>query len=135
MKTEEKIEVCGCVHKHEHIQKKRIPKKETLYSLAELFKVFSDPTRIRILYALSAGELCVCDIASVLDMSQSAISHQPSCPKTDPSGKIPKRGENGLLFSGRFPRRNDSQSGVGTRSGVALFISNSISPMHLRMRC
>lgn len=76
MKTEEKIEVCGCVHKHEHIQKKRIPKKETLYSLAELFKVFSDPTRIRILYALSAGELCVCDIASVLDMSQSAISHQ-----------------------------------------------------------
>ncbi len=39
-------------------------------------QVFGDPTRIRILYALSAGELCVCDIASVLNMTQSAISHQ-----------------------------------------------------------
>lgn len=76
MKTEEKIEVCDCVHIHEQIQKKIIPQNETLYSIAELFKVFSDPTRIRILYALSSGELCVCDIASVLDMSQSAISHQ-----------------------------------------------------------
>lgn len=49
---------------------------ETLYSLAELFKVFGDPTRIRILYALSIEELCVQDIADKLDMSQSAISHQ-----------------------------------------------------------
>ncbi|MCA5960601.1 metalloregulator ArsR/SmtB family transcription factor [Blautia sp. RD014234] len=47
-----------------------------MYGLADLFKVFGDPTRIRILYALSAGELCVCDIASVLNMTQSAISHQ-----------------------------------------------------------
>lgn len=76
MKTEEKIEICDCVHTHTHIQKKIIPGDEILYSLAELFKVFGDPTRIRILYALSAGELCVCDIASVLHMSQSAISHQ-----------------------------------------------------------
>ena len=50
--------------------------EETLYRLAELFKVFGDPTRIRILYALSSGELCVCDIAEVLGMTQSAISHQ-----------------------------------------------------------
>ncbi|MGC2872607.1 ArsR/SmtB family transcription factor [Ihubacter sp. rT4E-8] len=49
---------------------------ETLHSLAELFKVFGDPTRIRILYALSTEELCVQDIADKLDMSQSAISHQ-----------------------------------------------------------
>lgn len=76
MKSEDKIEVCDCIHIHEHIQKKVIPQEETLYNLAELFKVFGDPTRIRILYALSAGELCVCDIASVLNMSQSAISHQ-----------------------------------------------------------
>lgn len=47
-----------------------------LYRLAELFKVFGDPTRIRILYALANQELCVCDIAEVLQMSQSAISHQ-----------------------------------------------------------
>ncbi len=49
---------------------------EILYSLAELFKIFGDPTRIRILYALSRQELCVQDIADALDMSQSAISHQ-----------------------------------------------------------
>lgn len=50
--------------------------EETLYNLAELFKVFGDPTRIRILYALSAQELCVQDIADTLSMTQSAISHQ-----------------------------------------------------------
>ena len=47
-----------------------------LYRLADLYKVFGDPTRIRILYALSGGELCVCDIAELLGMTQSAISHQ-----------------------------------------------------------
>ena len=44
--------------------------------LADLFKIFSDPTRIKILYVLSESELCVCDIAEKLDMTQSAISHQ-----------------------------------------------------------
>lgn len=50
--------------------------EEILYSLAELFKVFGDPTRIRILYVLSRKELCVQDIADELHMTQSAISHQ-----------------------------------------------------------
>ena len=49
---------------------------ETLYNLADLFKVFGDPTRIRILYTLFRRELCVQDIANELSMSQSAISHQ-----------------------------------------------------------
>ena len=53
-----------------------MPDEESLYDLAELFKVFGDTTRIRILYALFESELCVCDIASVLNMTQSAISHQ-----------------------------------------------------------
>ncbi|NMB95869.1 MAG: winged helix-turn-helix transcriptional regulator [Clostridiaceae bacterium] len=44
--------------------------------LAEIFKVLGDPTRIKILYVLSRTEMCVCDIADVLDMTQSAISHQ-----------------------------------------------------------
>ncbi len=44
--------------------------------MAELFKVFGDSTRIRILYALTAAEMCVCDIAALLGMTQSAISHQ-----------------------------------------------------------
>ena len=49
---------------------------ETLYRVAELFNVFGDPTRIRILNALSSRELCVQDIADELSMTQSAISHQ-----------------------------------------------------------
>ena len=53
-----------------------MPCEENLYDLAELFKVFGDTTRIRILYVLFESELCVCDIAELLNMSQSAISHQ-----------------------------------------------------------
>ena len=52
------------------------PEEETLYDLAELFKVFGDSTRIRILYALVSSELCVGDISQLLGMTQSAISHQ-----------------------------------------------------------
>ena len=53
-----------------------MPDEESLYDLAELFKVFGDTTRIRILYVLFESEMCVCDIAAVLSMTQSAISHQ-----------------------------------------------------------
>lgn len=56
--------------------KAKMPKEETLYDLSELFKVFGDSTRIRILYVLFEGEVCVCDLANILQMSQSAISHQ-----------------------------------------------------------
>lgn len=56
--------------------KQQMPKEETLYDLAELFKVFGDTTRIKILWALEEAEMCVCDIAVLLNMSQSAISHQ-----------------------------------------------------------
>lgn len=50
--------------------------EETLYRLADLFKIFGDPTRIRILSVLARQELCVQDIADTLSMTQSAISHQ-----------------------------------------------------------
>ena len=53
-----------------------LPAEETLYDLAELFKIFGDSTRIKILYALFESELCVCDIAELLGLTQSAISHQ-----------------------------------------------------------
>jgi DNA-binding transcriptional ArsR family regulator len=56
--------------------REEMPLEETLYDLAELFKVFGDTTRVKILYALFAAEMCVCDIAALLNMSQSAISHQ-----------------------------------------------------------
>lgn len=73
---DETTEACDGQHIHNHIQENVIPEEEKLYQLADLFKIFGDPTRIRILYALSASELCVCDIAELLGMTQSAISHQ-----------------------------------------------------------
>ncbi|MDR3766279.1 MAG: metalloregulator ArsR/SmtB family transcription factor [Butyricicoccus sp.] len=54
----------------------QLPADEILYDLSELFKVFGDSTRIKILYALFEAEMCVCDIALLLGLSQSAISHQ-----------------------------------------------------------
>lgn len=54
----------------------RMPDEDELYDLAELFKVFGDSTRIRILYVLFTSEVCVCDLAEMLHMNQSAISHQ-----------------------------------------------------------
>lgn len=56
--------------------KNRMPEEEEIYDLAELFKVFGDSTRMKILFALFEEEICVCDLASVLNMRQSAISHQ-----------------------------------------------------------
>lgn len=73
------MEKCDCTIIHEEVVEKvkeNMPEEEILYDLAELFKVFGDSTRVRILCALEQSELCVCDIASVLNMTQSAISHQ-----------------------------------------------------------
>ncbi len=68
---------CDVIHKDviDHVRKE-MPEEESLYDLAELFKVFGDSTRIRILSALAVSEMCVCDIANLLNMTQSAISHQ-----------------------------------------------------------
>lgn len=77
--SENRIEICrnNTIHS-EIIEKARdeMPDEEILYDMAELFKIFGDTTRIRILYALSSSEMCVCDIAALLNMTQSAISHQ-----------------------------------------------------------
>ena len=70
---------CAQTHVHDAVLREIrpiFPPEEQLYDLAELFKVFGDSTRIRILYALFEAELCVCDIADLLGMSISAISHQ-----------------------------------------------------------
>ena len=70
---------CDCDVIHEDVVNSvsaKMPKEESLYDLAELFKVFGDSTRIRILWALDEAEMCVCDIACLLNMTQSAISHQ-----------------------------------------------------------
>lgn len=73
------IEKCDCNVIHQDVVrdvKGRMPAEENLYDLAELFKVFGDTTRIKILWALAESEMCVCDIAVLLNMTQSAISHQ-----------------------------------------------------------
>ena len=73
------VECCDFIHAHEEIVEKvrdKIPGEDTLYDLTELFRIFGDSTRIRILYVLFEAEMCVCDIAALLGMTQSAISHQ-----------------------------------------------------------
>ncbi len=66
-----------CVHDNLlKIVRETLPPETELYDLAELFKVFGDSTRIRILFVLFEVEVCVCDLAEALNMTQSAISHQ-----------------------------------------------------------
>ena len=70
---------CEFMHIHEEIVdkvEKVMPDEQQLLDLSEFFKVFGDSTRIKILYVLSQSEMCVCDIATLLQMGQSAISHQ-----------------------------------------------------------
>lgn len=70
---------CKCTIIHEDViqtVKTKLPKDENLYDLAELFKVFGDTTRIKIIAALLENEMCVCDIAELFGMTHSAISHQ-----------------------------------------------------------
>ena len=73
------VECCDLIHAHGELVdrvREALPGEDTLYDLTELFRIFGDSTRIRILYALFESELCVCDIAALLGMTQSAISHQ-----------------------------------------------------------
>ena len=79
MSNEIIAECCDSPEVHEEllaVVKRNMPDESRLYDLAELFKVFGDSTRIRILFVLFEAEVCVCDLAMVLGMTQSAISHQ-----------------------------------------------------------
>lgn len=77
--TPDCIEQCDYIHVHSDIidaVNSEMPAEELLYDLADFYKVFADSTRIKILYVLMKSEMCVCDIAQVLNASQSAVSHQ-----------------------------------------------------------
>lgn len=79
MNVKPEIERCQCTVLHEDIISHAasvMPDEATLYDLADLFKIFGDSTRVRILCALFESEMCVCDIAALLNMTQSSISHQ-----------------------------------------------------------
>lgn len=72
-------ELFECTVLHEDVVnevKKKIPEDGLIYDLAEFFKVFADSTRMKIIYTLMENELCVCDIANIVQTTQSAISHQ-----------------------------------------------------------
>ncbi len=93
------LETCQHYHIHQKsvdVVKTLLPPDEELLDLADLFKLFSDGTRVKILYALLESELCVCDLSEVLGMTQSAISHQLRTLRT---GKMVKyRREGSTLF-------------------------------------
>ena len=79
MKQEDEIELCAETMIHEDVVRKALaeqPDEELLADLADLFKNFSDTTRIRILSLLISNEMCVCDITAALKATQSAVSHQ-----------------------------------------------------------
>lgn len=89
-------EKCSCNIIHYDIVenvKTNIPEDEVLFELSEFFKVFADSTRIKILEALVISEMCVCDIASILNVSQSAVSHQLRILKSSRLVKSRKEGK------------------------------------------
>ena len=89
-------ELFECTVLHEDVVnevKKKIPQDEMIYDLAEFFKVFADSTRMKIIYALMENELCVCDIANIVQTTQSAISHQLRLLKQSKLVKFRKEGK------------------------------------------
>ena len=94
--TENENLACDLMHVHEEIVQRvrlEMPSEDVLFDLSELFKVFGDSTRIRILNCLFASEMCVCDIATLLTMTQSAISHQLSVLKKNKLVKSRREGK------------------------------------------
>lgn len=78
-RADTELETCEqlCVHQDAVTRvQNSMPKEEEIVSMAELFKLFGDPSRIKILCSLSRQELCVCDLAALIGMNQSAVSHQ-----------------------------------------------------------
>ncbi len=92
---------CACKETHpEQIEhaKTQLPDDDTLFALADLYKIFGDSTRLRILFVLFDTELCVCDIAELLNMTPSAISHQLRVLKQSSLVKYRKSGKS-VLYS------------------------------------
>lgn len=97
MSQEYKSAICDCDVIHSEIveeAKKFIPEEEKLYDLADFFKVFGDSTRIKILWALDRYEMCVCDLAVLLNMTKSAISHQLKTLRQEKLVKYRREGKN-----------------------------------------
>lgn len=92
---------CEFLHAHEELIARvndNMPDEMMLYELAELYKVFGDSTRIKILYVLFESEMCVCDIAQLLAISQSAVSHHLRVLKQSKLVKFRKEGKS-VIYS------------------------------------
>lgn len=90
------VDLCQCKEVQEQVVeniKETIPDEAIVQKLAELFKVFGDGTRLKIIYALLQKELCVCDICEIVEMSQSSVSHQLRLLKTTGLVKYRKEGK------------------------------------------
>ena len=101
MSDEQALERGEFLHAHEDVIAKvneQMPDDETLYDLADLFRIFADSTRIKILYVLFESEMCVYDIAQLLNMTQSAISHQLRALKQSKLVKYRREGKT-ILYS------------------------------------
>ena len=88
--------ICDCNIIHKEIVEntlKQMPDDNLFFKLAEFFKILGDTTRVKILYALDRNEMCVCDIANVLSMSKSSISHQLSTLRRSGIVKCNKKGK------------------------------------------
>ena len=100
-------------HHHPHtLLPAQMPSEETLVKVADLFKIFGDPTRVRIIFVLFHQEECVRDIAQKLEMTQSAISHQLRILKQ--SRLVTSRREGKTIFYSLHLR-----PGAGTRAGIS----------------
>ena len=122
MQEKEELEMDHCEETEVHeellrIVQEKLPKEEELYDLAELYKVFGDSTRIRILFVLFEAEVCVCDLAAALQMTQSAISHQLRILKQNKLVKSRREGKSIFLFPGGRTCPHDHQSGTGAYRG------------------
>ena len=112
MAEQKELEQCADFHIHEEIVEKvdaDMPDEEILYDLAELFKIFGDSTRIKILYVLFESEMCVCDIAQLLSA--------PGAEAVE-AGEVPPGGQAGLLRPGRRPRADHSGPGYRAHQRV-----------------
>jgi len=97
MKQDNKFAVCDCDVIHSEVVEEvrhSMPQEEELYDLADFFKVFGDSTRIKILWALDRSEMCVCDLAVLLNMTKSAISHQLKTLRQEKLVKYRRDGKN-----------------------------------------
>ena len=99
MNQDNKSSVCDCEVIHADIVeavKKQMPSEEKLYDLADFFKIFGDSTRIKILWALDNEEMCVCDLAVLLNMTKSAVSHQLKTLRQEKLVKYRKEGKTAI---------------------------------------